>query len=63
MDPKDHDSWLAGAKAHEGSWWPDWEKWLRKKSGAKVDARKPGEGGLKVIEDAPGSYVKARNPE
>ncbi len=61
--PKDHDSWLAGAKAHEGSWWPDWEKWLRKKSGTKVDARKPGEGGLKVIEDAPGSYVKARNPE
>jgi polyhydroxyalkanoate synthase len=60
--PKDHDSWLAGAKAHEGSWWPDWEKWLRKKSGTKVDARKPGEGGLKIIEDAPGSYVKVRNP-
>ncbi len=61
--PADPEAWLSGAKAREGSWWPDWENWLRKKSGAKVDAREPGEGGLKAIEDAPGSYVKARNPE
>ena len=26
----------------------------------QVAARKPGDGGLKVIEDAPGSYVKTK---
>ena len=40
-----------------GSWWPDWDKWLARKSGPKVKARKPGAGKLKAIEDAPGSYV------
>ncbi len=60
--PADPEAWLSGAKAREGSWWPDWEKWLRKKSGAKVDAPEPGEGDLKAIEDAPGSYVKVRYP-
>ena len=29
-------------------------------SGGKVAARQPGDGGLKVIEDAPGSYVSQR---
>ncbi|MFP4313423.1 MAG: PHA/PHB synthase family protein [Alphaproteobacteria bacterium] len=49
--------WLAKAKEHEGSWWPHWEKWLRKKSGDKIKARKIG----KSLEDAPGSYVKKRS--
>ena len=61
--PGDPNDWLGGAKAHEGSWWPEWERWLRKKSGARVDARVPGGGGLEPIEDAPGSYVKTRNPD
>ena len=56
-EPKD---WLANATHHEGSWWPDWSGWIRKKSGAKVEARIPGEGKLEVIEDAPGSYVKRK---
>jgi len=59
-NPKDPDAWLAGAEEHPGSWWPEWAKWLGKKSGAKVDARIPGDGKLKVIEDAPGSYVKVK---
>jgi polyhydroxyalkanoate synthase len=55
--PKSPDDWLAGAKYVEGSWWPTWEKWIGKYAGGEVDARQPGDGKLKVIEDAPGSYV------
>lgn len=59
--PKSKEKWLEGAKMHEGSWWPDWHAWLSKKSGPKsTPARVPGDGKLKVIEDAPGSYVKVR---
>ncbi len=52
------DEWWHGAAEHAGSWWPDWDKWLSAKSGAKVAARTPGDGKLEVIEDAPGSYVR-----
>jgi len=58
--PKEADEWLAGATQHEGSWWPDWFAWVRPKSGRQVPARQPGEGKLKPLEDAPGSYVKLR---
>lgn len=54
------EKWLAAAKQNPGSWWTDWDAWLAPKSGAKIPARTPGDGGLKVIEDAPGSYVKVR---
>ena len=53
--------WFEDAKETPGSWWQDWDKWLSKKSGAKVKARTPGEGKLKIIEAAPGSYVKVRS--
>ncbi len=55
----DPDDWLDNAKSNEGSWWTDWQKWIKTKSGKRIAARKPGEK-LKVIEDAPGSYVKER---
>lgn len=58
---EDADAWLEDATETPGSWWPDWIKWMAKHSGKKVPARIPGEGGLKVIEDAPGSYVKAKS--
>jgi len=57
---KTPDTWLKGATEHHGSWWPEWYKWVGRKSGAKIPARVPGEGKLKAIEDAPGSYVKVR---
>ena len=57
----DLDGWLAKAKEHPGSWWPDWLAWLRKQSSAEAPARVPGDGKLKPIEDAPGSYVKVRD--
>jgi hypothetical protein len=52
------DEWLAGAERHEGSWWGDWDRWVRQFAGDSVPARQPGDGALKPIEDAPGSYVK-----
>ena len=55
------EDWFADAKQHPGSWWEHWNKWLSKKSGDKVAARVPGEGKLKIIEAAPGSYVKVRS--
>ena len=61
--PKDAEQWLAGATRHEGSWWPDWLAWMKRRAGKKVPARVPGDGGLEVIEDAPGSYVKVRSGE
>ncbi|HVI51291.1 MAG TPA: class I poly(R)-hydroxyalkanoic acid synthase [Candidatus Sulfotelmatobacter sp.] len=57
---KDPETWLKGATQNEGSWWPDWQKWIAKTAGAQVPARQPGSGKLKALEDAPGSYVKVR---
>jgi len=51
------ESWKEGASFNEGSWWPRWEKWLGKRSGAMIDAREPGDSEHPVIEAAPGSYV------
>jgi polyhydroxyalkanoate synthase subunit PhaC len=56
-------SFIDGAEEHKGSWWPDWLEWIKAQDPATVKAhgaRIPGTGKLKPIEDAPGSYVKAR---
>ena len=59
--PKDLDTWMETAEEHPGSWWNDWDNWLKKHSGAKVVARIPGDAGLDVIEDAPGNYVSVKS--
>ena len=46
-----------GSVGLPGSWWPTWDEWLAPKSGAMVPARVPGDGGLEVLGDAPGTYV------
>jgi len=56
-NPPTADEWLATAKQYPDSWWPVWEKWIAKYAGGEVPARKPGDGKLKPIESAPGSYV------
>ena len=58
--PATVEKWIEGAKEHPGSWWPDWDKWLGKLSGKKIPARKPGDGKLPVLGDAPGEYVKVK---
>jgi len=61
-NPSTPDEWFKGAKQIPGSWWNDWQAWMdRQNAGeAKVPARKPGDGSLKVLEDAPGSYAALR---
>ena len=56
----DTEDWLASAEFHKGSWWPLWGEWLKKRSGKMIPARKPGDGGRKLLCDAPGTYVKAK---
>jgi polyhydroxyalkanoate synthase subunit PhaC len=56
----DADAWLAGATQQSGSWWTHWGQWAAAHGGGKVARRLPGRGKLKVIEDAPGSYVRMR---
>ena len=59
--PANPEDWLEGATFAEGSWWPTWAGWLEARDRARrVPARVPGDRGLAVIEDAPGSYVLAR---
>lgn len=57
------EEFIAGATETKGSWWPDWLSWLKQGSDTMVavkGGRVPGEGKLKALESAPGSYVKAR---
>lgn len=62
-DPDTLEQFVEQAEEHKGSWWPDWLAWLKAQNSEMVKAngpRIPGKGKLKTIEDAPGSYVKAR---
>jgi polyhydroxyalkanoate synthase len=56
----DPEEWFKGATEMAGSWWPDWHRWVSALAKQQVQARVPGDGKLKPIEDAPGSYVKLR---
>ncbi|SFH64089.1 class I poly(R)-hydroxyalkanoic acid synthase [Modicisalibacter xianhensis] len=65
--PDTHEAWLEGATQHEGSWWPHWQSWMTDNgyvdTDKQVPARQPGDGELKIIEPAPGRYVKQTIPE
>jgi polyhydroxyalkanoate synthase subunit PhaC len=57
------EDFVTGATETPGSWWPHWIEWIRQQDHAEAPAkglRVPGSTGDSVIEDAPGSYVKAR---
>lgn len=55
------EKWDQQATEHPGSWWPVWSDWLSKHSGKRVKAtKKLGSAQFKVLEDAPGSYVKVK---
>ena len=57
----DVDVWLKTATEHPGSWWPDWLDWIKSLNAKTVPARAIGGGKLTPIEDAPGSFVKAKD--
>ena len=52
-----YEDWRDRSTFTEGSWWPRWEKWLKKRSGKQIDARFPGDNDRKILADAPGTYV------
>jgi polyhydroxyalkanoate synthase len=59
--PADPEAWLATAEQRPGSWWTDWNAWLAQFSGGEIKAKKRlGSARYKVIEPAPGRYVKQR---
>lgn len=59
-DYVDPDSWLLASRQQNGSWWPEWQSWLVKRS-SKKSAATPISGSLALtlaeLEDAPGRYV------
>nr|WP_243405478.1 class I poly(R)-hydroxyalkanoic acid synthase [Solimicrobium silvestre] len=56
---KNSQEWMDGAQLHAGSWWPEWSEFLAEHAGKKIKATaKMGNAKHKVIEPAPGRYVK-----
>ena len=59
--PADAKDWFGKAKEHPGSWWTDWAGWLEGHAGKPIAAPKGyGNRAHKVIEPAPGRYVKQK---
>ena len=55
------EEWTAKATAHEGTWWTYWAQWIERQAPERVPARQPGDGKLKPLCDAPGTYVLAKS--
>ena len=59
--PANSEAWRHGATEHQGSWWADWNQWLAQYGGGMAAApKKYGSAQYKVIEPAPGRYVKEK---
>ena len=58
----DAPEWLDKAEEKPGSWWPDWDAWLKRQSPGTVAApAAPGNARYQAIEPAPGRYVKQKS--
>jgi polyhydroxyalkanoate synthase len=56
----DAEAWQRAAAAEQGSWWPDYASWLAARSGGQGPAPAAvGSDRFRVIEPAPGGYVRA----
>jgi polyhydroxyalkanoate synthase len=55
----DPETWAQRSPRSQGSWWPEWQRWLERHSGTRVAP--PGLGnaaaGYPVLDEAPGQYV------
>jgi polyhydroxyalkanoate synthase len=58
--PANSEAWLANANEQAGSWWTDWDRWLRPFGCGETAARKLGSEKYVPIEPAPGRYVKEK---
>jgi polyhydroxyalkanoate synthase len=56
VDPQ---TWLKLTPVMEGSWWPEWLRWLESRSGppSALPATGAPHHGLEPLADAPGTYV------
>jgi polyhydroxyalkanoate synthase len=53
--------WFDGAGEKSGSWWPDWDSWMKSHSAGMIPApAKLGNMQYSPIEAAPGRYVKEK---
>jgi len=58
----DPNSWLEKAEEKSGSWWPDWDAWMKHHSNGTVPAPTDmGNAHYRTIEPAPGRYVKQKS--
>jgi polyhydroxyalkanoate synthase len=59
---RDAKNWLEEAEQKPGSWWPDWDAWMKRHSSGTIPApAQPGNANFHVIEPAPGRYVKQKS--
>jgi polyhydroxyalkanoate synthase len=52
------DEWLKMIPQVEGSWWPEWTKWLTARSGERSEPPRMGKADCQNLPDAPGDYVR-----
>ncbi len=58
----DAEDWLERAEEQPGSWWPDWDGWMKAHSSGIVEAPvELGSVAFPVIEPAPGRYVRQKS--
>ena len=58
----DPQGWFEGAQEKSGSWWPDWDAWMKQHSSGTIPAPKElGNAEYHPIEPAPGRYVKLKS--
>ncbi len=58
----DPQGWLDAAEEKPGSWWPDWDAWMRRHSSGTIPApAQQGNTRFRPIEPAPGRYVKEKS--
>jgi polyhydroxyalkanoate synthase len=51
------DEWMKAAPRFEGSWWPEWSRWLADRSGEPCAPPRMGTGNEQNLPDAPGDYI------
>ena len=58
---KQYKDWITSSSEMNGSWWIDWGDWLGKNNGRLIKKNKKlGNNVFKIIEKAPGRYVKEK---
>jgi polyhydroxyalkanoate synthase len=58
--PTESQDWYDGAQYQEGSWWPHWQNWIEGQDSTKKTWIEPKNFKSKIIEPAPGRYVKVK---